>query len=74
MAKRTSSRKVRLSVSSRTELANDAENGHLTPLNFKVSRDFHREFKTFAAQHSKTMVGILQEAFALLKDMYGKQQ
>ena len=74
MAKRMSPQKARSSVSTRTGLASDAENGHLTPLNFKVSRDFHREFKTFAAQHSKTMVGILQEAFALLKETYGKQQ
>lgn len=42
-----------------------------TPLNFKVPREFHRDFKTFAAQHSKKMVEVLQEAFALLKDKYG---
>jgi hypothetical protein len=43
----------------------------LTPLNFKVPHEFHREFKTFAAQHGKKMVEILQEAFASLKDKYG---
>ena len=43
----------------------------VTTLNFKVSQEFHREFKTFAAQHSKKMVEVLQEAFALLKDANG---
>jgi hypothetical protein len=43
----------------------------LTPLNFKVPREFHREFKTFAAQHSKKMVEVLQEAFELLKRANG---
>lgn len=44
----------------------------LTPLNFKVSQEFHRDFKTFAAQQSKTMVEVLQEAFALLKEVNGR--
>ena len=74
MAKRTPRGKALQAIPESLTLAADAENPDLTPLNFKVSRDFHREFKTFAAQHSKTMVGILQEAFALLKDRYGKQQ
>jgi len=43
----------------------------LRPLNFKVPQEFHRDFKTFAAQHSKKMVEVLQEAFALLKEKYG---
>ncbi len=43
----------------------------LTPLNFKVPHEFHRDFKTFSAQHSKKMVEVLQEAFALLKEKYG---
>jgi hypothetical protein len=43
----------------------------LAPLNFKVPHEFHREFKTFAAQHGKKMVEVLQEAFASLKDKYG---
>jgi hypothetical protein len=43
----------------------------LTPLNFKVPHQFHREFKTFAAQHGKKMVEVLQEAFASLKGKYG---
>jgi len=44
----------------------------LTPLNFKVAPEFHREFKTFAAQHGKKMVEVLHEAFALLKENYGE--
>ena len=44
----------------------------LTPLNFKVPAEFHRDFKTFAAQHSKKMVEVLQEAFALLKESNGR--
>jgi hypothetical protein len=49
----------------------DSGASSLTTLNFKVSEDFHREFKTFAAQHGKKMVEVLQEAFALLKDANG---
>ncbi|MGB8061201.1 MAG: hypothetical protein WCF26_04850 [Candidatus Sulfotelmatobacter sp.] len=48
-----------------------SESAVLTPLNFKVPQAFHREFKTFAAQHSKKMVEVLQEAFALLKEKHG---
>lgn len=44
----------------------------LTALNFKVPQEFHRDFKTFAAQHSKKMVEVLQEAFALLKEANGR--
>lgn len=48
--------------------------GSLTPLNFKVPEEFHRDFKTFAAQRSKKMVEVLQEAFALVKEKYGSQR
>ena len=48
--------------------AEKSPSGSLTPLNFKVPEEFHREFKTYAAQHSKTMVEVLQEAFSLLKE------
>lgn len=74
MAKRTARDNARQGFSEDLKPSVADDEPDLTPLNFKVSRDFHREFKTFAAQHSKTMVGILQEAFALLKDRYGKQQ
>jgi hypothetical protein len=37
------------------------------PLNFKVSADFRREFKTYAAQHNKKLNQLLYAAFAALK-------
>ena len=40
----------------------------LTPMNFKVPADFHREFKLYAVQHGISMVDLLQESFRLLKD------
>lgn len=53
------------------ESHDSTESAILSPLNFKVPHEFHREFKTFAAQHGKKMVEVLQEAFASLKDKYG---
>lgn len=38
-----------------------------TPLNFKVSVDFRRDFKTYAAQNNKKLNQLLYEAFAALK-------
>jgi len=38
-----------------------------SPLNFKVSADFRREFKMYAAQHNKKLNQLLYEAFAALK-------
>jgi hypothetical protein len=43
------------------EMAKDA------PLNFKVSAEFRREFKTYAAQHNKKLNQLLYESFAALK-------
>jgi len=37
------------------------------PLNFRVSLEFHREFKTYAAAHGKTMLEVLMEGFSLVK-------
>lgn len=37
------------------------------PLNFKVSPDFHRDFKLYAAQHGLSMVEVLQQGFELVK-------
>ncbi len=39
----------------------------LTPLNFKVPVEFHREFKTYAAQRGMSMVELLQQGFQLVK-------
>ncbi|SEQ44850.1 hypothetical protein SAMN05421693_13221 [Ectothiorhodospira magna] len=48
------------------------QDGALKPLNFKVSPDFHREFKTYAATHGISMVDLLREGFALVKEHRGK--
>ena len=42
------------------------------PLNFKVSAEFRREFKTYAAQHNKKLKQLLYEAFAALKASHAK--
>ena len=39
-----------------------------TPLNFKVSEKFRREFKTYAAQHNMKLNQLLFNAFAVLKE------
>ena len=44
----------------------------LTPMNFKVPEEFHREFKLYALQHDTTMLDLLQEAFYGLKDKRGE--
>ena len=36
-------------------------------MNFEVSEDFRREFKTYAAKHNKKRNQMLYEAFAALK-------
>jgi len=38
------------------------------PLNFKVSEEFRREFKTYAAQHNMKLNQVLFDAFAALKE------
>ena len=43
----------------------------LTPMNFKVPKTFHREFKLYAVQHGKSMVDLLQESFRFLKEKRG---
>lgn len=43
----------------------------LAPLNFKVPVEFHREFKTYAAQRGVSMVDLLQEGFRLIKEQQG---
>jgi len=46
--------------------------GALAPLNFKVPRDFRREFKTFASQHDMKMVELLQQGFLLVQERHGE--
>jgi hypothetical protein len=40
----------------------------LTPMNFRVSAQFHREFKLYAVQHGMSMVDLLQASFKVLKE------
>jgi len=47
-----------------------AESARNTPLNFKVSAEFRREFKTFAAQHNKKLYELLYDSFAALKSKH----
>ena len=42
------------------------------PLNFKVSEEFRREFKTYAAQHNMKLNKLLVDAFAALKERDGE--
>ena len=37
------------------------------PLNFKVTPEFHRAFKTYAAQHGMSMRELLEQGFQLVK-------
>ena len=43
----------------------------LTPMNFKVPEEFHREFKLYAVQHGMSMVDLLQESFRRFKVQRG---
>ena len=47
------------------------QSGDLKPLNFKVDPEFHREFKSYAASHSVSMVELLREGFELVKEHRG---
>jgi hypothetical protein len=48
-----------------------SEAGALKALNFKVSPEFHREFKAYAAVHGVSMLDLLKEGFALVKQQRG---
>ena len=43
----------------------------LTPMNFKVPEEFHREFKLYAVQGGMSMVELLQKSFCLFRDKRG---
>ena len=47
-----------------------ADDAGLQPLNFRVSSEFRREFKTFAASHDLKLNELLKRSFAA----YRKQQ
>ena len=44
----------------------------LTPMNFRVSAQFHREFKLYAVQHGMSMVDLLQVSFRQFRDHRSK--
>ena len=46
----------------------DSEPATLAPLNFKVTKAFRREFKTYASQHDMKMIELLHEGFRLVKE------
>lgn len=48
------------------------EAGELAPLNFKVSPEFRKEFKSFATDHDLSMVGLLKAAYEMYKHEKGK--
>jgi hypothetical protein len=50
-----------------TEQELERDNGKGKTLNFKVTEEFKREFKGFAASHGVTMTDLLKEGFALSK-------
>lgn len=43
----------------------------LKPLNFKVAAAFHKEFKSYAVGQGVSMVELLHDAFAALKEKRG---
>jgi hypothetical protein len=59
--------KTRKHPLSPSQLPTDNGDARTAPLNFKVSPDFRREFKTYAAQHNKKLNQLLYEAFDVLK-------
>lgn len=44
------------------------ESSSNVPLNFKVRAEFHREFKTYAAQHDISMLELLERCFEAYKE------
>jgi hypothetical protein len=67
MAKVPVTKKTRPAPAIADDPVRNQEQEALAPLNFKVAREFRREFKTFASQHDMKMVELLQEGFRLVK-------
>lgn len=71
--RRGRSQQVPSALGQKTEFAADESGSNrTTPLNFKVPVEFHREFKSYAAQHGISMVELLQEGFRLIKKQDGQ--
>lgn len=43
------------------------ELGKLKPMNFKMSPEFHKEFKSFAVENDMSMHQVLEESFELFQ-------
>ena len=54
-----------------TPIAADTDRND-APLNFRVSADFRREFKTYAAQHDLKLNELLRRAFDAYKRQEGR--
>lgn len=52
--------------------AQDPDASYTSSLNFKVSPDFKKEFKGFAVSQGVSMVDLLKEGFALVKEQRGQ--
>ncbi len=70
MAKASRPEKRQKSVSPTATIAHrkDSESAAISPLNFKVTKAFRREFKTYASQHDMKMVELLHLGFRLVKE------
>ena len=70
MAKASQPAKRQKSVRPTVSIAHrdDSESATLAPLNFKVTKAFRREFKTYASQHDMKMIELLHEGFRLVKE------
>jgi len=58
------------STPSRANLSQPDPNA-LANMNFKVSPDFHQEFKSYAINHGLSMLEVLEEGFELVKKQRG---
>lgn len=50
---------------------NKPEPSELVPMNFKVSAEFRKKYRTLAAMHDVSMTDILKESFELYRQQKG---
>ncbi|MET4696919.1 hypothetical protein [Endozoicomonas lisbonensis] len=50
---------------------NKPEAGVVVPLNFRVTPEFHREYKAFAAMNGMKMIDLFRETFQFYKEHKG---
>ena len=51
-----------------TQTTDNLESEELAPLNFKVSKSFKRDFKTYASERDISMRELLEKAFRQYRD------